>query len=325
MRTTSGAELTRLGFDVGGTKILGVATQSDGAVTQTLREATPAGADNLVDTLVTMAHELASALGQVTIGVGMAGLITTAGVVTVSPNLVGVDGATIGANLSAALGVPVSFDNEVNCAARWELQYGGAQGIRHGVMVAVGTGIGGALMGDGEVLRGANGLAGEPGHMIVEADGRACPCGRRGCWEMYASGSALDRLAVERLGPGVAGPDVTAAAREGEVGAQAVLNEFSHWLALGISNLCVLTDPEMVVIGGGISEDWDLLAGPVDEHLGDMLIGRTAESRPAVVRSEAGELSAALGAALGGAVGDSAALGGAVGDSAALGNPSQVA
>lgn len=315
MRNTSGAPLTRLGFDVGGTKILGVATHDGGAASQTLREATPAGADNLVDALVAMVHELAPASGQVTLGVGMAGLITTAGVVTVSPNLVGVDGATIGADLSAALGMPVSFDNEVNCAARWELQYGAAQGIRHGVMVAVGTGIGGALMGDGDVLRGAHGLAGEPGHMIVEAGGRACPCGRRGCWEMYASGSALDRLAVERLGPGVAGPDVTAAAREGDVGAQAVLNEFSQWLALGISNLCVLTDPEMVVIGGGISEDWDLLARPVEEQLADMLIGRTAESRPAVVRSEAGELSAALGAA----------LCGAERDSAALGNPSQVA
>ena len=315
MSSTSGAPLTRLGFDVGGTKILGVATSDGGVATQTLREATPAGADNLVDTLVAMAHELAPATGQVTIGVGMAGFISTAGVVTVSPNLVGVDGATIGADLSVALGMPVSFDNEVNCAARWELQFGAAQNIRHGVMVAVGTGIGGAFMVDGEVLRGANGLAGEPGHMIVEAGGRACPCGRRGCWEMYASGSALDRLAGERLGPGVAGPDVTAAAHEGDVGAQAVLNEFSHWLALGISNLCVLTDPEMVVIGGGISEDWDLLAGPVDKHLGETLIGRAAESWPAVVRSEAGEQSAALGAA----------LGGAVGDSAAVGKPSQVA
>ena len=315
MRSASEAGLTRLGFDVGGTKILGVATHDGGTAPQTLREATPAGAGNLVDTLAAMAHELAPTTGQVTIGVGMAGLISTAGVVTVSPNLVGVDGATVGADLSAALGLPVSFDNEVNCAARWELRYGAAQRIRHGVMVAVGTGIGGAFMVDGEVLRGAHGLAGEPGHMIVEAGGRTCPCGRRGCWEMYASGSALDRLAVERLGPGVTGPDVTAAARVGDVGAQAVLNEFSHWLALGISNLCVLTDPEMVVIGGGISEDWDLLAGPVDEHLGEMLIGRTAKSRPAVVRSEAGELSAALGAA----------LCGAEGDSAALGNPSQVA
>lgn len=295
--STSEVESTRLGFDVGGTKIFGVATDDSGALKGTLREPTPQGASSLVESLAGMVHELAPASGHVTVGVGMAGLISTDGVVTVSPNLVGVDGATVGADLSAALGMPVSFDNEVNCAARWELRDGAAQGVRHGVMVAVGTGIGGAFMVDGNVLRGAVGLAGEPGHMIVEAGGRLCPCGRRGCWEMYASGSSLDRLAAERFGEGKRGPDVTRAARNGDAVAHDVLREFSYWLALGISNLCVLTDPEMVVIGGGISEDWDLLAEPVDEHLTGMLIGRTPDSRPAVVRSEAGELSAALGAA----------------------------
>ncbi|WP_419945152.1 ROK family protein [Candidatus Poriferisodalis sp.] len=308
MSGTRSADVTRLGFDVGGTKILGVATDDGGAPLRTVREPTPAGAGSLVDTLAALVRELAPVQGAVSVGVGMAGLITTAGVVTTSPNLDGVNGATIGADLSAVLGMPVAFENEVNCAARWELSSGAAQGIRHGVMVAVGTGIGGAFMVDGEVLRGANGLAGEPGHMIVEASGRLCPCGRRGCWEMYASGSALNRLAAERLGEGMRGPDVTAAARNGDAGAHEVLAEYSHWLALGISSLCVLTDPELVVISGGISEDWDLLAQPVSERLGELLIGRTAETRPAVVASEAGELSSALGAALSGAQGDGAAL-----------------
>lgn len=308
MSSTHPANVTRLGFDIGGTKILGVTTDAGGSPRRSVREATPAGAANLVATLAAMVRELAPAGGAITVGVGMAGLITNDGVVRVSPNLDRVDGATIGADLSAALGMPITFENEVNCAARWELAAGAAQGIRHGVMVAVGTGIGGAFMVDGEVLRGAHGLAGEPGHMIVENQGLACPCGRRGCWEMYASGSALDRLAAEHLGDGTRGPDVTAAARSGDVAAHEVLAEFSYWLALGISNLCVLTDPELVVIGGGISEDWDLLAQPVDDHLGDLLIGRNTETQPAVVASEAGELSSALGAALSGAQGNSAAL-----------------
>jgi glucokinase len=307
VETSSAAHV---GFDVGGTKIFGVATDGAGTLLHAVRERTPAGAQNLVTTLVGMVRQLAPETGPISVGVGMAGLITTDGRVTISPNLTGVDGAAVGTDLSAVLGMPVSFDNEVNCAARWELADGAAKGISHGVMVAVGTGIGGAFMLGGEVLRGSLGLAGEPGHMIVEAGGRACPCGRRGCWEMYASGSALERLAGERLGGDVRGPDVTAAARQGDDGALEVLREFSYWLALGISNLCVLTDPEMVVIGGGLSEDWDLMAQPVDEHLRQLLIGRTAESRPAVVRSKAGELSAALGAALGGAQGHSAALGG---------------
>ena len=308
-----------LGFDIGGTKIFGVATDGAGTLQRTVREPTPRGAGALVECLVQMVGALTPDQGPASVGVGMAGLITDSGRVTVSPNLVGVDGADIGVRLSDELGMPVALDNEVNCAARWELAAGAARGVRNGVMVAVGTGIGGAFMLGGEVLRGAVGFAGEPGHMIVAAGGRECACGRKGCWEAYASGSVLDRMASERLGDGARGPDVTEAARQGDTIALGVLDEFAYWLALGISNLCILTDPEMVVIGGGLSEDWDLFAGSLDVLLTEMLIGRSDTLRPKVVPSQAGELSAALGAALGGARADSAALGGARADSAALG------
>ncbi|WP_419864697.1 ROK family protein [Candidatus Poriferisodalis sp.] len=310
---------THIGFDVGGTKIFGVVTDHGGAVQRTLREPTPDGAGPLMDALADMTARLGTGSRPVSVGVGMAGLITLDGRITVSPNLVDVDGADIGSGLSHLLDMPVFLDNEVNCAARWEMSAGAARGVRNGVMVSLGTGIGGAFMLNGEVLRGSGGLAGEPGHMIVEAGGRQCACGRRGCWEAYASGSALDRMAVERFGETCRGPEVTAAAREGDAGALELLDKFAYWLALGISNLCILTDPEMVVIGGGLSEDWDLLAPTTDKHMAALLIGRSAESRPSIVPSKAGELSAALGAALGGAQGHSAALGGAQGHSAALG------
>ena len=306
------------GFDVGGTKIFGVATDGSGELQRTLREPTPHGAEPLLRTLAAMVAQLGAGSGPVSVGVGMAGLITIDGRVTVSPNLVGVDGADIGSGLSEMLGLDVFLDNEVNCAARWELASGAARGVRNGVMVALGTGIGGAFMLDGRVLRGSSGLAGEPGHMIVEADGRHCACGRRGCWEMYASGSALARIAAERLGTEVSGPAVTAAARRGDAAALDVLEEFSYWLALGISNLCILTDPEMVVIGGGLSEDWDLLAQSAEAQVNALLIGRSADSRPRIVPSQAGEISSALGAAMGGAQGHSAAMGGAQGHSAAM-------
>ena len=308
-----------LGFDVGGTKIFGVATDGSGELRRTLREPTPHGAEPLLATLASMVTQLGTGSGPVSVGIGMAGLITIDGNVTVSPNLVGVDGADIGSGLSELLGLPVFLDNEVNCAARWELASGAARGVHDGVMVSLGTGIGGAFMLGGEVLRGSGGLAGEPGHMIVEAGGRHCACGRRGCWEMYASGSALDRMAALRLGPEISGPEVTAGVRQGDAAARDVLDEFTYWLALGISNLCILTDPEMVVIGGGLSEDWDLLAPSTEAHVSALLIGRSAESRPKIVPSQAGELSAALGAALGGARDHSAALGGAQDHSAALG------
>ena len=297
-----------IGFDVGGTKIFGVATDPGGTVQQTLRERTPPGLAPLLKILAAMTKRLCDGSAPKSVGIGMAGLITLQGRVTVSPNLVGVDGTDIGSSLRELLNLPVFLDNEVNCAARWEMSAGAARGVRDGVMVSVGTGIGGAFMLNGEVLRGFGGLAGEPGHMIVEAGGRQCACGRRGCWEMYASGGALDRMAVERLGPTGRGPDVTAAARAGDAVALEVLDQFAYWLALGISNLCILTDPELVVIGGGLSEEWDLLAPSTETHIAAMLIGRSAESLPKIVPSEAGELSAALGAALGGR----AALGGDV-------------
>ncbi len=297
------APALHLGFDVGGTKIFGVTTDGDGALLTSRREITPDGASALVETLAEMVSGLAADANVVSVGVGMAGLIGHDGRVTISPNVTGVEGADIGGQLAQRLGMPVALDNEVNCAARWELAFGAARGIRHGLMVAVGTGIGGALMLDGEVLRGAAGVAGEPGHMVVEANGRMCNCGRRGCWEMYASGSALDRIAQERLGTAERGPSATAAARQGDPRARDVLAEFAWWLALGISNLCMLTDPEMVVIGGGLSTDWDLLADPVGDALAEMLVGRSKATRPRVLASLAGELSAALGAALGGARG----------------------
>ena len=289
-----------LGFDVGGTKIFGVTTDGDGALLTSVRESTPDGALALVETLAAMVSRLAAGADVASVGVGMAGLIGNDGRVTISPNVTGVDGTDIGGQLARRLGIPVFLDNEVNCAARWELAFGAARGIAHGLMVAFGTGIGGALMLDGKVLRGAAGLAGEPGHMVVEPSGRACNCGRRGCWEMYASGSALDRLAQERLGTAQRGPSATAAARQGNVAACDILAEFAWWMALGISNLCMLTDPEMVVIGGGLSTDWDLFAGPVGDALAEMLVGRSKATRPRVLASEAGELSAAMGAALGG-------------------------
>ncbi|WP_419841408.1 ROK family protein [Candidatus Poriferisodalis sp.] len=311
-----------LGFDVGGTKIFGVATDCRGAPHRTLRHATPHGVEPLLAALARMAGQLGNGADVASVGVGMAGLITLDGRVTVSPNLVGVDGAQIGPGLAQLLDCRITLDNEVNCAARWELSSGAAKDLGHGVMICLGTGIGGAVMLNDEVLRGFTGLAGEPGHMIVDVEGRQCGCGRRGCWEMYASGSALDRMAAERFGDARSGgPAVIAATRNGDATARELLDEFCYWLALGISNLCILLDPEMVVIGGGLSEEWDLLAQPTEEHLATLLIGRSAESRPKLVPSEAGELSAALGAALLGAQGHSAALLGAQGHSAALDPP----
>ncbi len=145
------------------------------------------------------------------------------------------------------------------------------------VLVTLGTGIGGGLVANGAVVRGRNGFAGEYGHMVVDPDGPRCPCGRRGCWERYASGSGLAMLAREaatarrcaavvELAGGdpqdVRGEHVQAAARAGDAEALAVIDEFGRWVALGLSNLTNALDPEMFVLGGGLASGADLYLEP---------------------------------------------------------------
>ena len=163
-------------------------------------------------------------------------------------------------------------------------------------MITMGTGIGGAVLLDGRVLRGANGMAGEFGHMQVVPDGQPCECGRRGCWEQYSSGNALVRNArtlmveqpsvLEEMSEGhpdrVTGPMVTAAAEEGDLVARAAFASIGDWLGVGAANLVAALDPEIVVIGGGVSAAGDRLLDPARAALRRTLVG--AEHRKAPTR-----------------------------------------
>lgn len=181
------------------------------------------------------------------------------------------------------------------------------------LMVTLGTGIGGALVADGELMRGANGFSGEIGHMVVDPSGPLCPCGRSGCWERYASGSGLGRLAREAAHAGrgarlvelaggdpeaVRGEHVTAAAGEGDPDAHEVVRRFAWWLGLGLANLINALDPEVIVIGGGLVEEGELLLGPLRAELAGMV--EAASLRPAVRVEPAvlGERAGAVGAAV---------------------------
>ncbi len=160
----------------------------------------------------------------------------------------------------------MAVTNDATCAALAEWRFGAGRGVDDMVMVTLGTGIGGGVVAGGRLIVGANGFAGEFGHMVVDPDGPPCPCGRRGCWERYASGSGLAQLAraaavggrlrrvVEVAGGDagmVRGEHVQAAAREGDPGAVAVVDEFARWVALGLVNLTNALDPARFVLGGG--------------------------------------------------------------------------
>jgi glucokinase len=230
-----------------------------------------------------------------------------------APNLVSVAELEVGPRVAAALGRPVSVDNDATCAALSEWQYGAARGVDDMVMVTLGTGIGGGIVAGGRLMRGTNGFAGEIGHIVVDPDGPPCPCGRRGCWERYASGSGLARLAreyavgrrltrvVELAGgdaEAVRGEHVQAAAREGDRDALRVIDDFGRWVAIGLVNLANILDPAMFVLGGGLAASGDLYIDPISHWFRDLLYAPELRPHPALVFAELGERAGAVGAAL---------------------------
>lgn len=307
----------RIGIDVGGTKALGVALDPTGAVIAEDRRPTPRG-ENSLGPLIDVIVELAEALGHEgsgtdSLGVGVPGLVTHDGVLRAAPNLDGVADFDVRGLLAGRLGGNIVVDNDATCATVAEWQLGAGAGVDNLVLVTLGTGIGGGVVTNGSLHRGLNGFAGEFGHMVVHPDGPRCPCGRRGCWERYASGSGLAMLAREaatgrRLdnvvrhaggdAQAVRGEHVQAAAREGDAEALAVIDDFGRWVALGLANLTNALDPEMFVLGGGLAAGSDLYLEPITRWFGELLYQPDLRPTPRVEFATWGPLAGAVGAAL---------------------------
>ena len=214
--------------------------------------------------------------------------------------------------LAAELGLVVTVDNDANCAAVAEARFGVAVGHADALLVTLGTGIGGGIIAGGRLVRGAHGLAGEPGHMVVVPGGEACPCGRRGCWERYASGSGLallgrsavladrapDLLALAGRADAVRGEHVVAAASAGHPGGSAVMGEFGRWVALGLANLVNLLDPAVIVLGGGLVDAGDVLLTPVESAFDEFVQGSSPRPVPPIEIAGLGSSAGAIGAAL---------------------------
>lgn len=310
-----------MGVDIGGTKMLAVVVDTDapGAVLDEARVPTPHGTSALVDELTGLVERLAPGEHHA-VGVGIPGLVDLDDVFRFGPNLPDVVDVPIGAILGERLRRRVVVDNDATCATVAEFRIGAGRDHLDGMLLTIGTGIGGGLMIDGEIRHGANGFAGEPGHMVIDPSGPLCPCGRHGCWERFASGSGLGRLgrdaaiggrlrrAVELAGgdtEAVRGEHVVAAARAGDPDAGAVLDDFAWWMAAGIANLVDLLDPSVIVLGGGVLTAADLLLERVRRQVAVQVLA--GDHRPAVpiVAADLGEHAGAVGAALlAAAVGD---------------------
>jgi glucokinase len=273
------------------------------------------GGEAVIDTIAEVVERLLATAGPAvvsSVGVGVPGLVDDAGLLRFAPNLPGGEGLDVPGRLSRRLaGMRVVVDNDATCAVIGEWLYGAAAGASDAVVVTLGTGIGGGLVVNNRVARGALGYAGEIGHMVVDPSGPACPCGKRGCWERFASGSGLGRLAREaahagrldevlRLAGGdpeaVRAEDVTAAAAAGDPGAQVVLEELGWWLALGLANLANILDPSVFVLGGGLVDALDLVLAAVRAAFDELVEGRLGRPEVMIRLAALGERAGAVGA-----------------------------
>jgi glucokinase len=287
-----------------------------GRILQRSQTPTPSHSPEAVeDAIVDMVIELSRDRSDVSsVGIGAAGWVDTAqAVVAFSPHLAWRN-EPLKAQLSKRIDLPLIVDNDANAAAWAEYRFGAGRGSSVMVCLTLGTGIGGALVINGQLFRGTYGMAGEWGHMISVPDGHRCECGNRGCWEQYASGNALVREArslahsnsplayrlVELLGGDpdeITGPGVTAAALQGESTAIELIGDVGGWLGVGIANLAAALDPDLFVIGGGVSAAGDLLLEPTRHAFARTLTGRgfrtPARIELAHFRNDAGLIGAA--------------------------------
>jgi glucokinase len=282
-----------VGIDVGGTKCLGVLLAADGSVIERHRRPTPATTEELVGVIGDLASELrVAASDAVPVGVGIAGLVTLQGVVRSSPNLGSVRELPLADILRRRFDV-VTVDNDATCAAVAEWRVGAARGFDDVVVVTLGTGIGGGFVVDGRIRRGANGFAGEIGHMVVDVGGRSCPCGRRGCWERYASGTALGEV-----DPGRTSQVLIEDARAGDRSAAEAIRSWAGWVGLGLANLTNLVDPAGFVIAGGLAEASDVLLEPIRSTFREALYAPEHRPVPTVEMAGLGAEAGAIGAAI---------------------------
>jgi glucokinase len=277
-----------IGVDIGGTNLVVGAVSEDGrTVRGLLTEPTgvPDGPEAVIQRIVAMARAVMASTRREDpdaefrgVGIGSPGpLNRETGVVIFTPNLRWRN-MPIRGRIGNALGLPASLDNDANCALLGEHWVGAAQGARSAVCLTIGTGIGGGIIVDGQLVHGASDVAGEIGHITIEINGRRCGCGNDGCLEAYASGPAIARRAVEAIEVGaesaivdrvegrldrVTAQTVFEAVAAGDALAEEVVRDTARYLGVGIANLLNVLNPEVVVVCGGVTRAGDHLFLPL--------------------------------------------------------------
>ena len=307
-------ESLTIGIDVGGTSLRASVVDASGHVIDSTQSPTPHSAKALEQGLDRVVYELSARHPVDAVGLAVAGFIDSDRTsVRFAPHLPWVD-TPVARQMSERIGLPVLLEHDANSAAWAEYRFGAASDGRNVVMVAIGTGIGAALLIDGRIYRGSYGVAPELGHIQVVQDGRSCPCGKRGCWERYCSGTALVDTAVELLAadrgsstilarevfldPGsLTGRRIASAAQDGDEIGRRTMEDFARWLGMGLAMVSDVYAPDLIVIAGGVATSSSQFLAEAREHYSRLSTGAGHRPLARIRSTQLGEAAGMIGAA----------------------------
>ncbi|MFI1461607.1 ROK family protein [Nocardia carnea] len=313
MSTSAPSAPLTVGVDIGGTNIRASVVDGTGEVLDTVQCPTPHSAPALEGALGRAVRELGDRHEIDAVGLAVAGFVSAdRSTVRFAPHLPWRD-APVAKRLTDRLGLPVLLEHDANAAMWAEYRFGAAAGGHNVVLVAIGTGIGAALLIDGVLYRGTHGVAPELGHLQVVPGGRDCGCGKRGCWERYCSGTALAESAIELVAtdstpsllakeviadPGaLTGRRVAGAAQDGDPLALRVMADFARWLGLGLAFVGDIFDPDLVVVAGGVSSSAPLFLDEAREEYAASVTGHGHRPLARIRTTQLGEAAGMIGAA----------------------------
>lgn len=307
-----GSDLT-IGIDIGGTKISAGVVDSSGNLIDSSKCSTPAeGGKDLISSVVNLVKELNKKHEIKGIGISIAALISSDyGTIVGAPNIANLSKLNFANEIKEEFKLPIIIENDANAAMWAEFKFGNAKGLNPVMFFIIGTGVGGGLVIDGKLFKGANGIGAEFGHMCVVPNGLLCGCGAKGCIEQYASGGALIRYANEALlanpdkseevlsfGEGkLSGTALTKAAKAGNELALAAFSKQADWLGLACASYSLIIDPQAIIIGGGVVDAGELFLAPVRAAMRKYMPFAESHVPPKIIAAKFGNDAGLIGAA----------------------------
>jgi len=304
-----------IGVDIGGTKVSAGVVDLDGNIISSDRRSTPvSGGVELIATITELIKSLQERHDIAGIGISIAALISAdQGTIVGAPNIANLSKLNFVEELKKSFNMPVVAENDANSAMWAEYKFGNAKNLNPVMFFIIGTGMGGGLVIDGKLFKGANGIGAEFGHMIVQPNGIKCGCGANGCIEQYASGSALMRYAKEEMkadpikakellkysdaSGDISGATLTTAAKQGNEIALLAFNKQADWLGSACASYTLLLDPQAIVIGGGVVEAGELFLNPVRLAMEKYMPFAGTHSLPKIIAAKYGNDAGLIGAA----------------------------